>query len=138
MPQDIESPIQRMTDHVFTLPVGNYLVSESFSLFCRQYDLEDLWKEYRVLSRDRPELYGHFVIKNAFLLFLQHIFHSRPDEFLEVVTQFLFRFSREIVQPLPLNALERDLMDLGYSDKNIETEFSILRRNDENYQKCMT
>jgi hypothetical protein len=138
MPQDIESPIQRMTDHVFTLPIGNYLVSESFSLFCRQYDLEDLWKEYRVLSRDRPELYGHFVIKNAFLLFLQHIFHSRPDEFLEVVTQFLFRFSREIVQPLPLNDLKRDLMDLGYSDKNIETEFSILRRNDENYQKCMT
>ena len=138
MPQDIESPIRRMTDHVFTLPIGNYLVSESFSLFCRQYDLEDLWKEYRVLSRDRPELYGHFVIKNAFLLFLQHIFHSRPDEFLEVVTQFLFRFSREIVQPLPLNDLKRDLMDLGYSDKNIETEFSILRRNDENYQKCMT
>ena len=138
MPQDIESPIQRMTDHVFTLPIGNYLVSESFSLFCRQYDLEDLWKEYRVLSRDRPELYGHFVIKNAFLLFLQHIFHSRPDEFLEVVTQFLFRFSREIVQPLPLNDLKRDLMDLGYSYKDIETEFSILRRNDENYQKCMT
>jgi hypothetical protein len=136
MIHDIEQPIQRLTDRLFTLPVGNYLVSENFSQFCRQYDLEDLWKEFRVLSRDKPELYGHFVIKDAFIRLLHHVFHSRPDEFIEVVTQFLFRLSQEIAQPLPLDDLKRDLMDLGYSDGDLETEFSMLRRNDEDLRKC--
>jgi hypothetical protein len=136
MPQDTKIPIQRLTDRLFTLPVGNYLVSEQFSLFCRQYDLEDLWKEYRVLSRDKPELYGHFVIKNAFVRFLHHIFHSRPDQFLEIFTQFLFSLSQETSQPLPLVGLKKDLMDLGYSDGDLETEFSMLRRNDEDLRKC--
>ena len=136
MPQDTKIPIQRLTDRLFNLPVGNYLVSEQFSLFCRQYDLEDLWKEYRVLSRDRPELYGHFVIKNAFIRLLHHVFHSRPDEFIRVVTQFLLRFSQKIDLPLPLDDLKRDLMDLGYPKGELETEFSMLRRNDEELWKC--
>ena len=136
MIQDIEQPIQRLTDRLFTLPVGNYLVSENFLQFCRQYDLEDLWKEYRVLSRDRPELYGHFVIKNAFIRLLHHVFHSRPDEFIGVVTQFLLRFSQKIDLPLPLDDLKRDLMDLGYPEGELETEFSMLRRNDEELWKC--
>jgi hypothetical protein len=133
---DIEQPIQRLTDRLFTLPVGNYLVSENFSEFCRQYDLEDLWKEYRVLSRDQPELYGHFVIKNAFIRLLHHVFHSRPDEFIGVVTQFLLRFSQKIDVPLPLDDLKRDLMDLGYPERELETGFSMLRRNDEDIRKC--
>jgi hypothetical protein len=53
-----------------------------------------------------------------------------------VVTQFLFRLSREISQPLPLDDLKRDLMDIGYSDGDLETEFSMLRRNDEDLRKC--
>lgn len=130
--------MKRLAARLFTLPIGNYLVSENFSLFCRQHDLEDLWKEYCVLSRDRPELYGHFVIENAFVRLLHHIFHSRPAEFLGVVTHFLFRFSQEICQPLPLDDLKKDLMDLGYSDKDIETEFSALRENEENRRKCRT
>ena len=136
MIQEIEQPIQRLADRLFTLPVGNYLVSENFLQFCRQYDLEDLWKEYRVLSRDRPELYGHFVIKNAFIRLLHHVFHSRPDEFIRVVTQFLLRFSQKIDLPLPLDDLKRDLMDLGYPKGELETEFSMLRRNDEELWKC--
>jgi len=136
MIHDIEQPIQRLTDRLFTLPVGNYLVSENFSEFCRQYDLEDLWKEFRVLSRDKPELYGHFVIKNAFIRLLHHVFHSRPDAFIEVVTQFLLRFSQKIDLPLPLDELKRDLMDLGYSEGELENEFSMLRRNDEELRKC--
>jgi hypothetical protein len=127
-----------LADHLFTLPVGNYLVSESFSQFCRQYDLEDLWKEYLVVSRDRPELYGHFVIKYAFIRLLHHVFHSRPDEFLEVITQFLIRFSQEIDLPLPLDDLKRDLMDLGYPEGDLETEFSMVRRSYEDPSKCMT
>lgn len=136
MPQNTKTPIQRLADRLFDLPIGNYLVSENFSEFCRQYDLEDLWKEYRVLSRDKSELYGHFVIKNAFVHFLHHIFHSRPDAFIEVVTQFLLRFSQKIDLPLPLDDLKRDLMDLGYSEGELETEFLMLRRNDEDRRKC--
>jgi hypothetical protein len=136
MPQDTKIPIQRLADRLFDLPIGNYLVSENFSEFCRQYDLEDLWKEYCVLSRDRPELYGHFVIKNAFIRLLHHVFHSRPDAFIEVVTQFLLRFSQKIDLPLPLDDLKRDLMDLGYSEGELETEFLMLRRNDEDRRKC--
>src|SRR5665647_46221 len=119
MHQDTKKTIKRLAARLFTLPIGNYLVSENFSLFCRQHDLEDLWKEYRVLSRDRPELYGHFVIKNAFVRLLCHIFHSRPDEFLEVVTHFLSSFSQEISDPLPFDDLKKDLMDLGYSDRDL-------------------
>jgi len=136
MHQDTKKPIKSLAARLFTLPIGNYLISENFSLFCRQHDLEDLWKEYRVLSRDMPELYGHFVIKNAFVRLLHHIFHSRPNEFLEVVTHFLSSFSQEISDPLPLDDLKKDLTDLGYSDRDLETEFSVLRMNEENRRKC--
>ena len=138
MPRDTRKTVKRLADHLFTLPMGNFLVSENFSLFCRQHDLEDIWKEYRVLSRDKPDLYGHFVIKNAFVRLLHHIFHSRPDEFLEVVTHLLSMFSQKISQPLPLDDLKKDLMDLGYSDKDLETEFSALKANEEDLRKCRT
>jgi hypothetical protein len=124
MPQDTKIPIQRLADRLFDLPIGNYLVSENFSEFCRQYDLEDLWKEYRVLSRDRPELYGHFVIKNAFIRLLHHVFHSRPDEFLELFTHLLIDFSQWISCIIPVNDLKKDLIQLGYSDEKVENEFS--------------
>ena len=90
------------------------------------------------MSRDKPDLYGYFVIKNAFVRLLHHIFSSRPDEFLEVVTHFLSGFSQEISQPLPLDDLKKDLMDLGYSDKDLETEFSVLKANEEDRLKCGT
>jgi hypothetical protein len=76
------------------------------------------------------------VIKNAFIRLLHHVFHSRPDEFIGVVTQFLLRFSQKIDLPLPLDDLKRDLMDLGYPEGELETEFSMLRRNDEELWKC--
>jgi hypothetical protein len=138
MHQDTKKPIKNLVARVFTLPVGNYLVSENFSLFCRQHDLEDLWKEFRVLSRDRPELYGYFVIENAFFRLLQHIFYSRPNDFLEVVTHFLSSFSQEISDPLPLDDMKKDLIDLGYSDRDLEPEFLVLRMNEENRRKCRT
>jgi hypothetical protein len=138
MIEDTKNPIDRLADRLFSLPLGNYLLSENFSLFCRQHNLEDIWKEYRVVSRDRPELYGIFVIKNAFVLFLQHILHSRPNEFPEVFTHFLSGFSREISQPLPLDDLKKDLMDLGYSDNDLDKKFSVLRVNGEEHRERRT
>ena len=69
MPHSTEKTIRRLTGLLFTYPLEDYLSSENFLIFCRKYDLADAWKEYLVLSRDRPDLYGGSVIKNAFVLF---------------------------------------------------------------------
>jgi hypothetical protein len=123
MDRDSKKIIQGLTEHVFTLPVEDYLASEKFADFCRKHDLSDAWKEYLELSQDTPDLYGRAVTKNAFGLFLHHIFHSRPDEFLEMVAHLLAGLSREISDPLLPDELKKDLVDLGYSDRDLETAF---------------
>jgi hypothetical protein len=138
MPQDTKKIIKRLTARLFTLPIEDYLSSENFSSFCRDHDLSDAWREKLEFSRDTPSLYGDAVIENAFVLFLHLIFHYRPNEFLKLFTHFLIGFSQEIAQPLPVNDLKKDLMDLGYSDKDIETEFSVLRANEEDRRECRT
>jgi len=123
MDRDSKKIIQGLTEHVFTLPVEDYLASEKFADFCRKHDLSDAWKEYLELSQDTPDLYGRAVTKNAFSLFLHHIFHSRPDEFLEVVANFLSGLSQKISDPLLPDELKKDLVDLGYSDRDLEKVF---------------
>jgi hypothetical protein len=127
MPHFTEKTIQRLTGHIFTYPIEDYLSSENFLIFCREYDLVDAWKEYLAVSRDRPDLYGGSVIKNAFVLFVHHIFHSRPGEFLGLFTRFLMGFSEGITQSLPVDDLKNDLMSLGYSAEDIQNEFSNVK-----------
>jgi hypothetical protein len=122
-----EKTIKRLAGNLFTYPIEDYLSSENFLIYCRKYDLVDNWKEYLVVSRDRPDLYGGSVIKNAFVLFLHHIFHSRPKEFLEVFTWFLMEFSEGISQSLPLDNLKKDLLSLGFSAEDIHNEFSKVK-----------
>jgi hypothetical protein len=114
MHKDMKKTIGQVAERLFTLSPEAYLSSEHFSWVCREYDLEDAWKEFLQLSRDRPDLYSDAVIKNAFILFLLPIFHSRPNEFPLLFTRFLTGFSREFYQPLSLEDLKNDLMDLGY------------------------
>jgi len=123
MDRDTKKTIQGLTAHLFTLPAEDYLASEKFADFCRKHDLSDAWRGFLELSRDEPDLYGSAVTKDAFGLFLLHIFHSRPDEFLEVVAYVLSGLSQEISDPLLLDELKKDLGDLGYSDRNLETAF---------------
>ena len=123
MPRDTKKTIGRLTARLFTYPVEDYLASEKFSDFCRTHDVYDAWKEYLELSQDIPDLYGRAVTKNAFGLFLHHIFHSRPDEFLKVVTHLLSWISQEISELVPPDDLKKDMMDLGYSERELETEF---------------
>jgi hypothetical protein len=127
MPRDTKKTIQSLTAHVFSLPAEDYLASEKFTDFCRKHDLCDAWKEYLELSRDEPDLYGNAVTKNAFSLFLLHIFHSRPDEFLTLFIDFLLEFSHGISCVIPVENLNEDLKDLGYSDRDLETELSRLK-----------
>ena len=128
MAEDTEKSIKSLAAILFTFPIEDYLSSENFLLFCREQGLEDIWKEYLGFSRDRPDLYGKTVIKNAFVLFLHHIYRGRPGEFLNLFTLFLVDFSREISQVLPVDDLKKDLTSLGYSDEEIDTRFSDLER----------
>jgi hypothetical protein len=124
---DTQKTIGRVAARLFTVSPEAYLSSEYFLQFCREDDLEDTWKESLERSRDRPDLYGDAVIKNAFVLFLLHIVHKRPDEFPALLGRFLTGLSREIYQPLPLDDLKMDLVDLGYPAQDLEKKFSVLR-----------
>ena len=133
--------IGRIAVQMFSVPVGQYLLSEKFSRFCRQEDLDDVWSESLDLSRDRPDLYGDAVIKNAFAEFLYHIFYRRPEEFPALFFRFLSGFSPDIARQLPLDDLKNDLRDLGYPAESLETIFSGIgtdtadRRNPEKWIK---
>jgi hypothetical protein len=124
MAHDAKKAIKRLTAHLFIFPIEDYLSSENFSVFCMKYNLDDAWKEYLVYSGDRPDLYGRETINNALVLFLHHIFHSRPGEFLELFTRFLIGYSQWNTQSLSFDDLKKDLHYLGYSDKDIENTFS--------------
>ena len=123
MPPDTKKTIERITALLYTLPFDDYLSSENFFCYLREHDLFDAWKEYLEISQDRPELYGGAVKKNAFTLFFHHIFHSLPGDFLPLFTHFLSCFSKDSSPVLPLGDLKKDLMLLGYSAEEIESEF---------------
>jgi hypothetical protein len=132
--KDTEKTIRRMAARIFALSPEGYLSSEQFSRFCREQELDDVWKESLQRSRDRPELYGDAVIKNAFVLFLYQSFHSWPGEFLPAFIRFLTVFSQETSGPLPLGDLKLDLTELGYPAADLEKQFSVLRAIEDHYQ----
>ena len=127
MPRDTKHTLKRLAAQLFALPVEDYLMSEKFSDFCRKHDLCDAWNEYLVLSRDTPELYGSAVTKNAFVLFLHHVFHSRQKEFPELFSLFLIDFSKGISCVLPFDDLKRDMMELGFAELEIDNTFSNVK-----------
>jgi len=121
---DTEKTIKDLAAGLWAPPIEDYLSSENFLLFCRHHDLADIWREYLDLSHDIPHLYGSAVIKNTFVLFLHHIFHSRPKEFPALLILLLVDFSQENIRDLPVGDLKKDLMLLGYSERETEYEFS--------------
>lgn len=123
MPQDTEKTMKELAARLWIFPIEDYLSSENFLLFCRQYDLEDLWKEYLELSRDIPELYGSTVIRTAFVRFLHHIYSTRPREFLSLFSLLMRDFSAGISCALPVEDLKSDLRHLGYSLQETDTHF---------------
>jgi hypothetical protein len=85
-----------------------------------------VWSESLDLSRDRPDLFGDSVIRNAFAEFLYHIFYRRPDEFPGLFVRFLIGLSPEICRQLPLADLKNDLRDLGYPAESLKKIFSVM------------
>jgi len=51
MPPDTKKTIARLYTLVAKLPLAAYLSSEKFSIFCREYDLTDTWKEHSESSK---------------------------------------------------------------------------------------
>jgi hypothetical protein len=45
MPQDSQKTIRELSDHIVTPDFEDYLLSEQFTRFCREHDIDDIWKE---------------------------------------------------------------------------------------------
>ena len=124
MPQDPRKTISRLSDHVVLTGTVDYLLSDQFTRFCREQDIEDSWTEALGYSRDKPDLYGDAVVKNAFLMLLRHLYLNRTDEFPNLVAGLLADCYREYPGPAFVEDILQDLTLLGYSRSDIETLFS--------------
>jgi hypothetical protein len=89
-------------------------MSDHYALYLKNHDLEDAWTQFLVESHDRPDLYGAGVGKNAFTLFLLHVFHSRHEEFPALVRDFFSSIAAWSLHPLPVFELKQDLQNPGY------------------------
>jgi hypothetical protein len=123
MPPDAKNNIAGLYTLLSKLRLEEYLSSPNFTVFCKEHDLADTWKEHVDSSRDRPDLYGKDITKNAFILFFQHLFQTRPREFLVLLTAFLQDFREWNPHPLPVEALKKECAGLGFPDKTVEDEF---------------
>jgi hypothetical protein len=127
MDDDRKQIFRDLAARLWVLPMEDYLASEEFSLFCRDHDLGDAWKEFLELSRDEPDLYGGSVLRNTLSLFLSHIFHNRPEEFLSLFARLLGDFSRGISCALPVDDIKPFLLILGYPEVAIDHALFSLR-----------
>lgn len=127
MSDDSKQIMKELAAWLWALPIEDYLASEKFVRFCRRHDPGDAWQGYLELSRDRPDLYGSSVTQNAFILFLDHIFHKRPAEFLSLFARLLADFSRGITCVLPVDDIRSSLLLLGYPESKIDHALLILR-----------
>jgi hypothetical protein len=89
-------------------------MSDHYALYLKNHDLKDAWTLFLVESHDRPDLYGAGVGKNAFTLFLLHVFHSRHEEFPALVRDFFSSIAAWSLHPLPVFELKQDLQNPGY------------------------
>ncbi len=127
--------MKRIAGRLFSLPMADYLASDIFLRFCRENGLDDAWKEFLEYARDRSDLFGDDVMKNAVVDFLYHIYHGRPKAFPALFGQLLAGFVQFEERPLPLDDLERDLKHLGCPVGDLEKEFLSLRAMEENRMK---
>jgi hypothetical protein len=115
--------LRLLSDHILEPEIGNYLLSEQFTRFCAAQDIEDIWSASLALSRDKPQLYGGDVAKNAFFEVLQHIYHSRKNEFPTILSALLADVSGKHPAPSSVSQIQEDLIRLGYSREDVEKAF---------------
>ncbi len=127
MADDIRTALMALVSRLWMLPVRDYLQSGEFLRFRDRHQLNDIWREYLRSSQDRPDLYGGDVLKNAFTLFLYHVYHQQKGEFLPLFAGMLADFSRGISCPLPVDGIRSDLLPLGFTVSDIDHALFILR-----------
>ena len=124
MPPDAKKTIARLYTLVAKLPLESYLSSENFNIFCREYDLADTWKEHSEYAKDRPDLYGRDTTRQAFILFFDHLIQTRPFEFLGILAAFLQDLGRWSSHPVPVDAIKKTCVRLGFPAETVAEEFS--------------
>jgi hypothetical protein len=126
MPQDQQQALRRISDHMILQGMGDYLVSEKFSRFCREHEVYEIWGGFLGASGDRPELYGSDKIKNAFFLLLQHICQIRKAEFPKIIAGILADSTKKTADPSFVPTIKQDLIHLGYSIEDVEDSFRTM------------
>jgi hypothetical protein len=129
MTDGINRIIDELVPKVWSLSMEEYLASEDFVRFGREHEVTDEWSKFLELSRDIPHLYGSSVAKNAFTLFLGHLYHHRQDDFLFLFAGLLADFSRGRSSVLPRDEIERSLLLLGYPAHAVDRAFRFLKQN---------
>jgi len=127
MPPDTKKSIARLYTLVSKLPLEAYLSSEKFASFCLVHNLADIWKEHSESSKDRPDLYGEESTRHAFIRFFDHLVQTRPVEFLGILVAFLQDLGEYSAHPLPVDAMKKECVRLGFPDNTIEEEFSRIK-----------
>jgi hypothetical protein len=123
MPPDTKKFITGLYSLLPEPGLGEYLSSEQFTAFCREHGLTDTWKEHLETSKDRPDLYGRDSIRNAFILFFDHLVQTRPREFSGILAGFLRDFGKWSACPVPVDAIQRECVRQGFPDVTVEDEF---------------
>jgi hypothetical protein len=123
MPPDTKKFITGLYSLLPEPALGEYLSSEQFTAFCREHGLTDTWKEHLETSKDRPDLYGRDSIRNAFILFFDHLVQTRPREFSGILAGFLRDFEKWTACTVPVDAIQRECVRQGFPDVTVEDEF---------------
>jgi hypothetical protein len=123
MPADTKKTIARLYTLVAKLPLEAYLSSENFIIFCREHDLVDTWKEHSESAKDRPDLYGREAVRQAFILFFDHLILTRPLEFLGILAAFLQDLGEYSAHPVPVDAIKKACVRLGFPTNTVDDEF---------------
>ncbi|HVP96067.1 hypothetical protein [Methanoregula sp.] len=126
MPQDPHRhAIRLLSDQMIREGLGDYLLSEQFSRFCRKYDIYEIWTGLLGASLDRPDLYGPDILGNAVSLLLQHIYRGRNAEFPRILAGLLADYTKKPLNPLFVSTIKRDLIQLGYNEIDVDNTFSV-------------
>ncbi len=126
MPQDSQQTIRLLSNHIIRQGMGNYLLSDHFSRFCREHNLAEIWEGLLGSSRDKPELYGDDVMRDAFFHLLQHIYRGRREKFLEILVALLADYSKISLDSNLVPTIKQDLIRLGYPLKEVEDMVSTM------------
>ena len=120
MTKDTREGIRQLSGHIMDMDNGKFLVSEQFSRFCREHQIDEMWGGLLTSAGDRPDLYGDEIIRHALFRLLEHICHKRRSEFLSILHGLLLLLQKNSCNPSLFPAVRQDLIGLGYSPEEAE------------------